>query len=123
MYDLALDASSHDLVLTGKNDLLVIDHAERVAQQIKINLKLIKGEWFLAPEAGVPYLEEVFVKNPSPEHIKSLYRSKILEVQGVEAVESLELVEDARLRSAAVSFTARTPYGVVAGREVLGYGK
>lgn len=123
MYDLALNASSHDLALTDAGDLMLIDNAERVAQQIKINLMLIKGEWFLDPGAGVPYLDEIFTKNPNLEHIKSLFRSKILEVEGVESVLSLELSHDVLTRIVKVNYSARTKYGLVTRLEALGYGR
>ena len=42
MYDLALNVDSWDLVFHN-NDLMIIDNAERIGQQIKVTLQF----WFL----------------------------------------------------------------------------
>ena len=60
-YDLALDAKTHDIVVTADSDVFFIDNAERVAQQIKIQLLTMLGEWFLDITHGVPYLEYILV--------------------------------------------------------------
>ena len=55
MYDLALNVDSWDLVFHN-NDLLLIDNAERIGQQIKITLQFWFEEWFLDTTQGIPYL-------------------------------------------------------------------
>lgn len=121
MYDIALSATDHDFIVTD-GDIMLIDNAERVAQQIKIQLKWILGEWFLDTTGGMPYLESILVKNPNIALIRNIFRRKILEVDDVTAVASLELVIDKRQRILTVSYKAETTYGLVTRREVLGYG-
>ena len=55
-HDLAMNMATGDLVLRD-GDVLLIDNAERVAQQILITLRFWLGEWFLNTKDGIPYLE------------------------------------------------------------------
>ena len=119
-YDLALDVKEWDL-LTVNNDLLLIDNAERIAQQICITLKFWLGEWFLNKNDGVPYLERIMVKNPNLRHIRQILREKIMSVDGVESVSALNLFVDNENRILSVTYEAATSYGLVTGKEVLGY--
>lgn len=121
MYDIALSAATHDLVIID-GDLLLIDNAERVAQQIKIQLKSFLGEWFLDTTYGMPYWERILVKNPNQSQIRNIFRQKILAVDDVTAVTSLSLAIDKRERALTVNYEAATAYGLVTAREVLGYG-
>lgn len=120
-YDLALHIGSGDLVLHD-NDLLLIDDAERVAQQILITLRFWLGEWFLDSRDGVPYLEYILIKNPNKAHIRQILTEKISGVEGVEAVTDMKLAINNQSRELAVMYTARTAYGLLTRREMLGYG-
>ena len=119
-YDLALDVKEWDL-LTVNNDLLLIDNAERIAQQICITLKFWLSEWFLNKNDGVPYLERIMIKNPNMSHIRQILREKIMSVDGVDSVSALNLSLDKENRTLSVTYEAYTSYGLVTGREVLGY--
>lgn len=120
-YDFALSASSHDLLIVD-NDLKLIDKAERIAQQIKITLKFWLGEWFLDTSKGVPYLEYILVKNPNLNHIRAIFREKILDVPGVTAINTLDLVHDRQNRKLTVSYEVEADEELITRREVLGYG-
>jgi hypothetical protein len=121
MYDFALSAADHDLIFVD-GDLMLIDNAERIAQQVKIKLKSFLGEWFLDTIYGVPYWEDILVKNPSLGHIRNILRQQILDVDDVAAVTSLSLTLNSQSRTLTVDFVAETTYGLVTDREVLGYG-
>ena len=74
-HDLALSAATHDLIIVDK-DFVLINNAERVAQQIKITLMAFLGEWFLDQRFGVPYLESVMIKNPNMAFIRGILRGR-----------------------------------------------
>ncbi len=120
-HDLALSAATHDLIIVDK-DLVLINNAERVAQQIKITLLAFLGEWFLDQRFGVPYLESVMIKNPNMAYIRGILRGKILDVPGVKSVDSLSTQLNVKTRTLIVNYDVSTAYGLVKGREVLGYG-
>lgn len=121
MLDLALDAKKHDLIFAD-NDVIFIDNAERVAQQIKIQLLTFMGEWFLDITHGVPYLEYVLLKNPNFTLIREIFREQILSVEDVSGVVDIDLEFDDAARELTLYYKAETDYGLVARKEKLGYG-
>jgi hypothetical protein len=121
-YDLAMDMATGDLVLHD-GDVLLIDNAERVAQQILITLRFWLGEWFLDTKDGIPYLEYVLVKSPNLLHIRQIFTEAMEKVDGVKRVEEMNLAFDVKNRSLRVDYEASTDYGLITRREVLGYGR
>lgn len=120
-YDIAMNIASNDLVIKD-NDLMLIDNAERVAQQIQISLNFWLGEWFLNTNEGVPYLEYILVKNPNENHIRQILTEAIENIEGVETVKSMELTFERVKRVLTVNYTVTTDYGLVTNKAVLGYG-
>lgn len=120
-YDIALNIASNDLVIKN-NDLILIDNAERVAQQVLITLRFWLGEWFLDTREGVPYLEYILVKNPNMSHIKQILTEKIKSVDGVNSIVSLDFDFRRITRELYVDFEVDTDYGLITERAVLGYG-
>ncbi|WP_304154230.1 hypothetical protein [Megamonas hypermegale] len=120
-YDIALNVNTNDLVLQN-GDLIIIDNAERVAQQILITLRFWLNEWFLDTRQGVPYLEYILVKNPNMSHIRQILTQQIQSVEGVKDIVSLDLDFRRVTRELYVYFEADTDYGLVTERAVLGYG-
>ena len=121
-HDLAMDMATGDLVLR-EGDVLLIDNAERVAQQILITLRFWLGEWFLDTKDGIPYLEYVLVKSPNLLHIRQIFTEAMEKVDGVKRVEEMNLTFDVKNRSLRVDYEASTDYGLITRREVLGYGR
>lgn len=120
-YDIAMDINTNDMVLQNR-DIFVIDNAERVAQQIVIQLRFWYGEWFLDISDGVPYLERVLVKNPNLNHIRQVFREAINKVPDVTKIYYVELEYDEVARELSVSFSVQTNFGLLTRKEVLGYG-
>lgn len=121
-HDLAMDMATGDLVLRD-GDVLLIDNAERVAQQILITLRFWLGEWFLDTKDGIPYLEYVLVKSPNLLHIRQIFTEAMEKVDGVKRVEEMNLAFDVKNRSLRVDYEVSTDYGLITRREVLGYGR
>lgn len=120
-YDIALSAKTHDIIIKN-NDFILINNAERVAQQIKISLLEWLGEWFLDSRDGVPYLEYILIKNYNLSHIRSILISTITAVDGVNSVTRMDINVDQRNRILTVDYAANTDYGLVTSKEVLSYG-
>ncbi|AMG45531.1 hypothetical protein AL520_14575 [Achromobacter xylosoxidans] len=109
--DLAL-ANDGDLALDLLGRTRMIRGADRVRQQVKVTLLAFLGEWFLDTTFGVPYFEEVLVKNPDRSAIEAVLRSRILGVPGVTRVGRLALDVERTLRALRVSFEAETTEGL-----------
>lgn len=121
MYDLALNVDTWDLVIEN-TDLILIDNAERIGQQIKITLQFWFKEWFLDTTKGIPYLEYICVKNPNLQHIRQIFRQAIQSVEGVESVSEIKLNVNAKERILEVNYVANTSEGLLVRKELLGYG-
>lgn len=99
-----------DLRLTEDGDLYItedgdIQFTDSVLQAIKIRLKWFLAEWRINTTYGMPYYDEVFVKNPSTALIEDRVRTEILSVDGVQTVESISVLIDKPTRKATISFT------------------
>lgn len=118
-FDLALNRSDHDMVFheslygTGRIAIWPINGADKVAQQVKINLLSFLGEWFLNSNYGVPYLEEILVKNPRMPSVETILRSHINSVQHITRLVSFGMEWDRRTRVLSVAFEATTDYGPI----------
>lgn len=101
--DIKLDPFTHDVSLSKTNDLVLIDGAERIRQQIKVTLLTFFGEWFLDTTFGVPYLEIILIKNPRRAEIENVLRQKVRDVPGVSAVPSVQIEIDAATRQGRIT--------------------
>lgn len=88
MKDLLIDKNG-DLVVNPTTGVSITDS---VAQAITIRLQWFFDEWRLAPQYGVPYFEEILVKNPSTLRVRQIIRDEILSVEEVEQVTKLDIV-------------------------------
>ena len=109
MIDILLDGSG-DIKLDAKGDLQFTDS---VSQAIAIRLRWFQNEWKLGPALGIPYYEEVFIKNPSTLLLEDRIMEAIYDVDEVDDIESLVLNLDRYTRVLTVT------YRVIAGDEAI----
>lgn len=87
-WSLQLDAFSHDLrIKNGK--IISVFGEDEVLQRIKISLWHYLGEYFLAPQNGIPWYTEILGKRISEATLTNLLKDEILKVPGVLRVVSL----------------------------------
>lgn len=96
--DILLD-SSGDIAL-NRADIVLSDS---VCQKISIRLRWFLNEWKFNKNAGVPYYEEIFVKQYDIENVKQLLEEEILSVDEVDEISSLEASVDIENRALSVS--------------------
>lgn len=101
MKDLLLDKNG-DLVVNPTTGVTITDS---VAQAIKIRLQWFFNEWRFAPQYGVPYFEEILVKNPKNLRVRQIIRDEILSVEEVEQVTKLNIIMNPN-RKALITFSA-----------------
>lgn len=106
-----------DLKLNGldlaieNGDLVIIEGAEEVAQNVGIRLRWVLAEWDFDYSLGVPWKDGMFDVS-YPEILK---RANILDTirktPGVQAVLNLQFFIDSEQRGCLVAYRARTVYG------------
>jgi hypothetical protein len=106
-----------DLVLTSDADASGTDP---VQQNILQRLGMCLGEWFLDNTQGVPWFQQILVKNPNQASIDAIVRNTILGTPGVTQLLSYSLVPDFRNRIAKISFVARKTSGTVSYSGTIG---
>ena len=107
--DLILNVQTHDLEL--QNGDLVLD--ADVAQAVKIRLLFVRGEWFLNRLQGVPYYEQIFIKNVNLGHISALFRQTIIETPGVNEINEFTFEFDGATRLFTLTWAADTDQGEI----------
>lgn len=84
-----------------------------VVQRVRIRFRLWRGEWFLDQRIGVPYRENVLVKNPDKPLVSALFRRVMADTPGVANVESLDATYDRRARSVLIDARATLTDGAL----------
>ena len=102
--DILLD-SSGDLFLSERGDIRLEDS---VRQKIRIRVLWFFGEWRWDEEMGLPYYENLLVKNPDLEHFEDALREAVFDVDEVVEVADVEVSYDSRSREAVIAYTAVT---------------
>jgi hypothetical protein len=112
--DFALDPATHDLLIEDF-DLVLVEEADRVRQQIAIRLQMFKGEWFLDLDFGFPWFQEVLgIKPPPLARTEALLREQVLGVPDVQELEELRLNYVGAGRTLTVNLRVKTTFGSVA---------
>ncbi len=109
----------NELDLSGGR-LNFVSGPDETRQAIQTALSLVKGEWFLDTDAGVPLFERILVKGPNLALVKSVIRKTVLAVPRVTGVPVLEVTFNRAARSLAVQFTATSDAGTVSGPATVG---
>ena len=99
-----------DIMLDNKGDLLFKDNdillADSVAQKIKIRLLWFEKEWRWNREQGLPYFEDILIKDYDVNHIESIIRQSIFEIEEVTEVKDVKLTVNRQTRVATIKFVA-----------------
>lgn len=79
--DIALN-SQGDLDLTG-NELHLLSGTDAIEQHWRIRLKSFAGDWLLDQRNGIPYYEQVLVKNPNMAVLRAIFHEASLGTPGI----------------------------------------
>lgn len=101
-----LNIINHDLSFTNSN-------AVYVQQKLFIRLSIIKGEYYLNKELGIPYFEEVFIKNANRGYIADLFKLTILQTPGVEELLFFSIVYQGQERTMNLTFSVKITTGEI----------
>lgn len=110
--DLALDNITWDLYLENR-DLAVVSGIDAIKQNIRQRIQMFMGESKFNIEAGVPYFEDIFKKNPDPAIVRSAFVKVITETSGILELTKLELDLNTATRVLSLTFRAVCDDGVI----------
>lgn len=82
-----------------------------LSQKLRIRLSIFLGEYFLDTTLGLPYFEEILIKNPDLVLIESLIKEVISGTEGVESLDEFELELENSSRKLTVTFTVTSTQG------------
>ncbi|RZL29685.1 MAG: hypothetical protein EOP64_00335 [Sphingomonas sp.] len=99
-----------DLVLTSDADPRGTHY---ILQAIVVRLRMQRGAWFLNTQIGVPYREQVFVKNPDRASIENTLKATILGTPGVLSITRFDSTFTSANRLLRIYFEAQTLAGNV----------
>ena len=102
--DLKLDAGG-DLELSAAGDISATDS---IVQAVRIRLLWFFSEWRLGPGFGIPYFENILVKNPNEVKARHLIREAVMSVEGVTNVQGVGLSIDKKTRRATITVAFST---------------
>ena len=102
-----------DILLTPDGDLNITENGdimltESVRQAVRIRLLWFFREWRFSPQKGIPYWEEILIKNPNIGRIRRIIRDEVMSVDEVRDVRNLRIDLNAGTRRARISFLAVT---------------
>ena len=102
-----------DILLTREHDLSIgewgdIALTRSVRQAVRIRLLWFFREWRFAPALGVPYFEDVFIKNPNIARMRAHVRREVMGVRDVTDIRNLQVDMNAHRRMARISFMVVT---------------
>ena len=103
MINFELDASG-DIQLEDGQIKTISDRLESIRQKATVALNTFEGEWFLDVNFGVPYREEILIKNPSVSRISAVLRDTLESVNGVTTVTELSISIDRATRTLSAEF-------------------
>lgn len=121
MFDFALD-DNWDLLFM-ENDMRFVHGINYVGQKVKIRLQWFLGEWFLNEDIGLPYFQEILIKNPNRLSIVNMIKRVIMDTEGIESIESFsaDFIEGER-RKFKIETVMKTNYGRLSLDEIFTVG-
>lgn len=122
MADISLDLNPasptyKDLLVVDGDLILTADAnpagTNNIQQNILQRLSFFLGEWFLDNTQGLPYYQQILIKNPDQSKIDAIFVNSILGTPGVTQLLSYTFTPVFASRLLKVSFSALTTAGKV----------
>lgn len=108
---------NHDMTFGQGLASLAYDQ-EAVAQRVRTRLYMLKGEWFLDTDAGVPYLQEITTRPMDLFLTESTLRATIADTEGVSSIDAFSMSYNSTTRILSVETTVSTIYNSTANIKV-----
>lgn len=108
MMDMTYEDDNDIVIKNG--DIEVVDEPQASAQRMRDRLLTFRGEWFLNLQFGVPYRDNILIKNPRADVISAILKAEMLKsAEGT--FTSFESSFNQKTRALTVSATMETTDG------------
>lgn len=105
MKNLYVDPDTHDITLINRNLRLTTTTTEWLSAKIEAHLKVYQGEWFLNRLLGIPYFQEIFIKDINISDVTAILSEQIRGIEGVEDLVSFDTIYNSSTRLYNYTFT------------------
>lgn len=100
--------TSTGMVQLTDGDFAFVAGDAAIQQAIVFTLQLTQGEWFANLTAGIPWFTDVLGTKFNLDQIRSIFQTKVAEVEGVEAIKRLAISFDNAARALTVEYEIQT---------------
>ena len=104
MADLALDPLTGDILIKDAS-FSIVRGDDALLQHLALRLRFFLAEWFLDLRVGIPYYEDILIKNPDLVLVQGIFREVILETPGVDSISRFDLSVESSTRVMKLDFT------------------
>lgn len=108
-----------DLDVTN-NEITLTEGLEEKQQHLQSRFSLFRGEWFLDTNLGVPWFQDVLVKNPSFAVVQEILKDTVLDTPGVLELMKFNFSFDSSQREATLEFQALCEDGPINFEQLVG---
>lgn len=110
-FTLYLDTTNKDLVIEDYNLKMTTTDGEYIAQKIENLLLFFKGEWFLNEDLGLPYYDDILIKNPDLNLVTNLFKSEVLSIEEIKSIKKFEVNYNNSTRILSINWTVISSSG------------
>lgn len=105
--------TNNDLTLTADANPTNALATNPVLQNILQRMRFFLAEWFLDNTQGLPYFQQILIKNPDQSKIDAIFSNVILGTPGVTQLTAYSFTPSSAIRVLTVSFSVITTTGIV----------
>lgn len=101
-----LDLNTRDLAIDNNKHVAIADKSHDIRQRLILKLELMKGEWFLDENEGIPWLEIFSLTGEEQEQRAKLEVRKVLNNdKAIVEIRKLEVKQDPQTAVLTIDFT------------------
>jgi hypothetical protein len=112
MSDLGMNLVTNDLDIRN-GDLYLVTGTDAIAQNLQQTLQLWLGEWFLDTTKGIPFKQQILIKNPNLDVVQADIVNAAVAVPGVTQVMNVTFNYSNQSRTFSISVDAQTSTGEI----------
>lgn len=103
----------------NSRSLLVVENADALKEIIQQKYSMFLGEYFLDQRRGVPYYENILIKQFNAQNVETILKRVLYDIEDVYGINSFELDFSNSNRSLSVSFECSTKFGDITDEVVI----